>query len=94
MKMLIIFSQHRYVIWLVRVAVVMNDSIKYLNSIASYGVPDSKVHGDNMWPIWRREDPGGPHVGPMNLAITGITKYWQKSLLKGFVHYIRVIYYW
>ena len=31
--------------------------------------PDSKVHGANMGPIWGREDPGGPHVGPMNLAI-------------------------
>ena len=31
--------------------------------------PDSKVHGDNMWPIWGRQDPGGPHVGPMNFAI-------------------------
>ena len=31
--------------------------------------PDSKVHGTNMGPIWGRQDPGGPHVGPMNLAI-------------------------
>ena len=31
--------------------------------------PDSKVHGANMGPIWSRQDPGGPHVGPMNLAI-------------------------
>ena len=31
--------------------------------------PDSKVHGDNMGPIWGRQDPGGPHVGPMNFAI-------------------------
>ena len=22
-----------------------------------------------MGPIWGRQDPGGPHVGPMNLAI-------------------------
>ena len=35
-------------------------------------VPDSKVHGANMGPIWGRQDPGGPHVGPMNLAIWGI----------------------
>ena len=38
-----------------------------------YGVnksnPDSKVHGANMGPIWGRQDPGGPHVGPMNFAI-------------------------
>ena len=31
--------------------------------------PDSKVHGNNMGPIWGRQDPGGPHVGPMNFAI-------------------------
>ena len=31
--------------------------------------PNSKVHGANMGPIWVRQDPGGPHVGPMNLAI-------------------------
>ena len=27
-------------------------------------VPDSKVHWANMGPIWGRQDPGGPHVGP------------------------------
>ena len=32
-------------------------------------IPDSKVHGTNMGPIWGRQDPGGRHVGPMNLAI-------------------------
>ena len=32
-------------------------------------IPFSKVHGANMGPIWGRQDPGGPHVGPMNLAI-------------------------
>ena len=31
--------------------------------------PDSRVHGANMEPIWGRQDPGGPHVGPMNLVI-------------------------
>ena len=31
--------------------------------------PGSKVHGANMGPIWGRQDPGGPHVGPMDLAI-------------------------
>ena len=31
--------------------------------------PDSKVHGANMGPIWDRQDPGGPHVGHINLAI-------------------------
>ena len=31
--------------------------------------PDSKVYVANMGPIWGRQDPGGPHVGPMNFAI-------------------------
>ena len=31
--------------------------------------PDSKVHGANMGPIWGRQDPGGPHVGPMNFIM-------------------------
>ena len=32
-------------------------------------IPDNKVHGADMGPIWGRQDPGGPHVGPMNFAI-------------------------
>ena len=36
--------------------------------------PDGKVHGANMGPIWGRQDPGGPHVGPMNFVI------WDLSL--------------
>ena len=31
--------------------------------------PDSKVLIANMGPIWGRQDPGGPHVGPINFAI-------------------------
>ena len=31
--------------------------------------PDIKVQGANMGPIWGRQDPGGLHVGPRNLAI-------------------------
>ena len=33
--------------------------------------PDSKVYGANIGPTWGRQDPGGLHVGPMNLAIWG-----------------------
>ena len=36
---------------------------------SGYSIPDSKVHGANMGPIWVRQVPGGPHVGPMNFAI-------------------------
>ena len=34
-------------------------------------VPDSKIHGANMGPTCVLLAPGGPHVGPMNLAIRG-----------------------
>ena len=34
--------------------------------------PDSKAHGAKMGPIWGRQDPGGPHVGPMNFALSGV----------------------
>ena len=34
-------------------------------------VTDSKVYGANMGPIWGRQDPGGPRVGPMNFDIWG-----------------------
>ena len=32
-------------------------------------IPDSKVHEAKMGPTWGRQDPGWPHVGPMNFAI-------------------------
>ena len=41
----------------------------------AYDIPDSKVHGANMGPIWGRQDPGGPHAGPMNFAI------WDPNIL-------------
>ena len=46
-----------------------------------HGLPDSKVHGANMGPIWGRQDPGGPHVGPMNLAIWATVSYKNQALL-------------
>ena len=38
-----------------------------------WSTTDSKVHGANMGPIWGRQDPGGPHVGPLILAILDCT---------------------
>ena len=50
-------------------------------------VPDSKVHGANMGPIWGRQDPGGPHVGPMNFAICGVKlKIYLKSYCSEIQH--------
>ena len=37
--------------------------------------PDSKIHGAKMGPIWGRQDPGGPHVGLVNLAIWVMLNY-------------------
>ena len=39
--------------------------------------PDSKVDGANMGPIWGRQDPGGSHIGPMNLVIWDNTQTWK-----------------
>ena len=39
--------------------------------------PDSKYHRADMGPIWGRQDPGGPHVSPMNLAIWAAQLKWH-----------------
>ena len=57
--------------------IMSNQGKKYLHSSVQWenvmwrnvSSPDSKVHGANMGPIWGRQDRGGPHVGPINLAI-------------------------
>ena len=36
---------------------------------SSLYLPGNKVDGANMGPIWGRQDPCGPHVGRVNLAI-------------------------
>ena len=47
---------------------------------------DSKFHGANTGPTWGRQDPGGPHVGPMNLANWVLTKY---ALVKWVIIWVR-----
>ena len=54
----------------------MHDVTLFYDSYDSLHIPDSKVHGANMGPIWGRQDPDGPHVGPINLVI------WDVTLLK------------
>ena len=39
-------------------------------SVRANGNPDSKVHENNMGPTWILSAPDGPHVGPMNHAIS------------------------
>ena len=40
---------------------------------------DSKVHGANMGTTWVLSAPGGPHVGPTNLAIW--VKLWYNPII-------------
>ena len=39
------------------------------------GKPESKVHLVPIAPTWVLSAPGGPHVGPMNLALREVTLY-------------------
>ena len=41
----------------------------WMNYIFFGSIPDSKVDVANMGPTWVLSAPGGPHDGPMNLAI-------------------------
>ena len=52
--------------------------------IISIPLPDSKVHGANMGPTWVLSSPGGPHVGPMNLAIRAYTKFITTTGIVGY----------
>ena len=45
----------------------------------SHNCPDSKAHGANTGPTWGRQDPGGPHVGPINLFIWVPQDHWSNS---------------
>ena len=55
------------------------------NLTSNHSVPDSRARGTNIGSIWGRQDPGGPHVGPLNLAILG--KFRDNSPVShGFVH--------
>ena len=43
--------------------------------------PDSEIHGANVGPTAGRQDPGGPHVGHMNLAIWVVRAAFWTDLL-------------
>ena len=55
--------------------------------------PDSKVPGSYMGPAWGRQDPGGRHVGPMILAIWGVSLLPDRemSYLKPYILYQEVL---
>ena len=48
-------------------------------TIYTHTLSVSKVHGANMGPTWVLSAPGGPHVGPINIAIRGGLR-WIPSL--------------
>ena len=50
---------------------------------------NSNVHGANMGPTWVLSAPGGPHVGPTNLAIRAIT-HWYNNLNKIYPHTVQL----
>ena len=53
-----------------------------LLNVGTFSVdPDMKVHGANMGPIWGRQDPGGPHVGPTNFAICQWVEAWLEKFI-------------
>ena len=57
-------------------------------------LPDNKVHEAGMGPTWGRQDPGGPHVGPMNFAIRAginLTIAVQAMLIAFYVHRITIL---
>ena len=49
--------------------------IGFCSSILGQKLHDSNVHGANMGPTWGRQDPDGPNVGPINLAIWTVSLY-------------------
>ena len=55
----------------------MNDAWDVL--CIQYNIPDSKVHGANMEPIWGRQDQGGPHVGRHISGMVGPIDVKQKG---------------
>ena len=57
-------------------------------STRNYVFPNCKVYGANMGPTWGRQDPGGPHVGPINLAI------WVNLLRYDFCGFVQLWHRW
>ena len=53
-------------------------TVKLDQHAVNFNYPDITVHRANVGPIWGRQEPGGPHDGPMNFAIwEGMGDTWQ-----------------
>ena len=69
------------------IMVLINDFYKFALIVFKY-TPDSKVHGANLGPIWGWQNPGGPHVGPVNIAI--LDSLYHSAYSDEILHCIRV----
>ena len=83
-------SQHQYLI--VQISKYYSNNCIHRVHIPIRAYPDSKVHWANMGPTWILPAPDGPHVDPMNLAITIMLLYTEDtmiiSVINGHVQYI------
>ena len=55
--------------WRRAVKLLPEPTMTPFTDVYMHSLPESKVHGANMGPIWGRQDPGGLHLGSMNFAI-------------------------
>ena len=70
-----------------------------MHGILHQSATDSKIRGANGGPTRGRQDPGGPHVGRMNLAIWGfstilpdVKSQWQcKPLVNSFEAFVKFV---
>ena len=67
---------HSNVFYIAHVLLIPFNYCSYFSRIVDIDrvlvIPDSKVHGAHMGLTWGRQDPGGPHVGHVNLSIWDI----------------------
>ena len=68
------FIDEKHKLW-TKNQLTMTDSLSLPLSLSPSLSPGTKVHGANMGPISGRQDPGGPHVGPMNLLSGSLSLY-------------------
>ena len=63
-------KEHKWIVYVLWCAKYQHFVSHYLVLVININLYlDSKAHGANMGPTWVLLAPGGPHVGPMNLAI-------------------------
>ena len=84
-----IYFEEKYMPRSFRVMSVTTTMVLYTSHTAGDEFPDSKVHGAKMGPTWVLSAPDGPHVGPMNLAIRVIKRWYLALQVEGKVEILR-----